>query len=239
MLLADIIWQKELDVAFEQAKKEHKVVMLMVEGEHCRWCKKMKQHTLNDENVTQRLKPYIAVKVMREEVKAVKDFPVIHGVPTIFFLTADKKIIERVVGYFGAGDFLSYIDDVEKKVPLYKKAEPLTLKWYDTIDEAFLQAKKEKKRVMVLVEDAHCRWCKKMKVGALSNEAVIQKLNHYILLKIDRANQENMEALSGLRGPIPSFHLFDVQKKVLDALAGYYDTADFLAYLTELSGEYP
>ena len=118
---ADIVWQKDIATAFALAKKENRVVMLFVEGEHCRWCKKMKDRTLADENVSKRLEPYIAVKVMREDAKAVKDLPMIHGVPTIFFMTDTKKVLESVVGYFGVGDFLSYIDDVEKKVPLKKE----------------------------------------------------------------------------------------------------------------------
>ena len=120
-LFADILWQKDLTTAFEMAKKEHKVVMLLVEGEFCRWCKKMKHRTLADENVSKRLESYIVVKVMRENKEAIKDLPVIQGVPTIFFMTPDKNIIEDVVGYFGVEDFLSYIDDVEKKVPLKKE----------------------------------------------------------------------------------------------------------------------
>lgn len=87
----------------------------MVEGKHCRWCKKMKYRTLGDENVQKRLASYIVVKVMREDEKAVEDLPIIEGVPTIFFMTPEKKVIESVVGYFVVEDFLSYIDDVEKK----------------------------------------------------------------------------------------------------------------------------
>jgi len=235
---ADIVWQKDITTAFELAKKENKVVMLLVEGEFCRWCKKMKHRTLADENVSKRLEPYIAVKVMRENKEAIKDLPVIQGVPTIFFMTHDKNIIEDVIGYFGVEDFLSYIDDVEKKVPLKKKSEPLTLRWFDDIDEAFSFAKKEHKKVMVLVEDEACRWCKKMKEDTLSNKDVKQKLNQYVLLKIDRIDQEDMDALEGLHGPIPSFHLFDAKKKILDALAGYYDADHFKNYLSELAEEY-
>ncbi|WP_295421467.1 DUF255 domain-containing protein [Sulfurovum sp.] len=234
---ADIVWQKDIVTAFELAKKESKVVMLMVEGEHCRWCKKMEEHTLSDENVTQRLEPYIAVKVMRENEKAVKDLPMINGVPTIFFMTTDKKVIESVVGYFDIGDFLSYIDDVEKKVPLKKKNEPITLKWHDEIDDAFKEAQKTDKKVMILVEDEHCRWCKRMKQESLCDAQIKEKLNAYVLLKIDRADDENMEALPGLRGPIPSFHLFDAQKRELDTLAGYYNKEHFFEYLNELEKE--
>jgi len=113
---ADIVWQKDLTTAFELAKKEKRVVMLMVEGEYCRWCKKMKHRTLADDNVSKKLKEYVAVKIMQEDENAINDLPMIHGVPTIFFMTSEKKIIETVVGYFNVEDFLSYINDVEKKV---------------------------------------------------------------------------------------------------------------------------
>jgi len=42
--------------------------------------------------------------------------PPIQGVPTIFFMKEDKAVLEEIVGYFNIEDFLSYIDDVEKKI---------------------------------------------------------------------------------------------------------------------------
>jgi thioredoxin-related protein len=111
----EIVWLKDINIAFEMAKKEQRTVMVLVEGENCRWCKKMKHRTLGDENVQKKLKSYIIVKVMRENEDAVKDLPIIHGVPSIFFMTPEKEVIESVVGYFNVEDFLSYISDVEKK----------------------------------------------------------------------------------------------------------------------------
>ena len=124
-LFADITWQKDIPTAFELAKKEHKVVMIFVEGETCRWCKKMKHRTLSDENVDKRLQPYIAVKVFRENKEAMKDLPEIQGVPTIFFMTAEKKILESVIGYYTVEDFISYINDVEKDLAKMKKQPAL------------------------------------------------------------------------------------------------------------------
>ncbi len=109
------VWVKDINTAFEQAQKEQKTVMVFVEGENCRWCVKMKERTLGDENVQKKLQSYIAVKVMKENEDAVKDLPIIHGVPSIFFMTPEKEVIESVVGYFNVEDFLSYISDVEKK----------------------------------------------------------------------------------------------------------------------------
>ena len=109
-------WVKDIDTALEIAKKEHKVVMVMVEGEHCRWCKKMKGRTLSDDTVEKRLEKFTLVKVMRENGNAMAKLPPVHGVPTIFFMKEDREVIEEVVGYFNIEDFISYIGDVEKKI---------------------------------------------------------------------------------------------------------------------------
>jgi len=109
-------WAKDLETALETAQKDHKNIMVMVEGEHCRWCKKMKHRTLSDESVEKRLEKFVVVKVMREDGKAMAKLPPIDGVPTIFFLKENKAVIEDVVGYFNVEDFISYINDVEKKL---------------------------------------------------------------------------------------------------------------------------
>lgn len=111
----------------------------------------------------------------------------------------------------------------------------VTLTWHNDIKTAFGLAQKEQKSVMVMVEDVQCRWCVKMKEGALSNTEVQKNLQKYILLKIDRSDNESMESLPGLRGPIPSFHFFTAQKKFIDKIAGYYETEDFLGYIKEIA----
>lgn len=113
--LFSLEWIKDLDTAFALAKKEHKNVMVLVEGEDCRWCKKMKHRTLSDETVEKRLEKFILVKIMREDPKAMSVMPQVKGVPTIFFMKEDKAVIEDLIGYFNVEDFISYIDDVEKK----------------------------------------------------------------------------------------------------------------------------
>ena len=109
-------WVKDIDTALELAKKEHKAIMVMVESEHCRWCKKMKGRTLSDDAVEKRLEKFVLVKVMRENGNAMAKLPPVKGVPTIFFMKADKSIVEEIIGYFNVEDFTSYINDVEKKV---------------------------------------------------------------------------------------------------------------------------
>jgi len=114
--MSDISWQRDIPTAVKIAKKENKIVMVYVVGKSCRWCVKMKNRTLSNKNVDRRLKSYIAVKVYRGDEKAIEELPAIYGVPTIFFMTPNKEILESVVGYFNVEDFMSYIDDVEKKI---------------------------------------------------------------------------------------------------------------------------
>ena len=109
-------WVKDIDTSLEVAKKEHKNIMVMVESESCRWCKKMKGRTLSDDAVEKRLEKFVLVKVMREDGNAMAKLPPVRGVPTIFFMKEDKAIIEEIIGYFNVEDFISYINDVEKKV---------------------------------------------------------------------------------------------------------------------------
>ncbi|MGB5506527.1 MAG: thioredoxin family protein [Sulfurovum sp.] len=112
--LFSVEWVKDVNTAFTLAKKEHKNVMILVEGENCRWCKKLKYRTLQDEAVEKRLEKFVVVKVMREDPSAMSGLPEVKGVPTVFFMKPNKAVTEEILGYVNVEDFISYINDVEK-----------------------------------------------------------------------------------------------------------------------------
>jgi len=112
--LFSLEWVNELDTAFTLAKKEHKTVMVFVEGKNCSWCRKMKSRTLAEDSVVERLEKFVVVKVMREDPASMAVLPQIKGVPTIFFMNSDKKVLESVIGYLRVRDFISTLDAVEK-----------------------------------------------------------------------------------------------------------------------------
>ncbi len=114
-MLFSVEWVKDVDTAFTLAKKEHKNIMVLVEGENCRWCKKMKHRTLSDETVEKRLEKFVVVKVMREDSSAMSVLPQVKGIPTIFFMKDNKAVQEEILGYLDVEDFISYINTVEKK----------------------------------------------------------------------------------------------------------------------------
>ncbi len=110
-------WQDSLQKAFDTAKESDKRIMVMVEGEHCKWCKKMLHRTLGDDGVQKKLvEKYISVRVKREDLETMKSLPEVSGVPTIFFMDNNKNVIEEVIGYFDVIDFTSYLRDVDRKV---------------------------------------------------------------------------------------------------------------------------
>ena len=113
--LFSVEWSKDLDTAFILAKKEHKNIMVLVEGENCRWCKKLKHRTLSDEVVEKKLERFVTVKVMREDPSAMSVLPEVKGVPTIFFMNEDKVISDEILGYVDVEDLIYYINDIEKK----------------------------------------------------------------------------------------------------------------------------
>ncbi len=115
LLAGELHWEKDLQTAFNKASATNHPLMVMVESKTCRWCIKMKQRTLKDDTIAERLKGYVLVKIDRDEVKS-KFVPYAKYVPTIYFMTPKKKILETVTGYFGVLDFNSWLDDTEKKL---------------------------------------------------------------------------------------------------------------------------
>ncbi len=112
-------WEKDLQRAFDKATANKLPLMVMVESSSCRWCVKMKRRTLENKAIAKRLQNFVLVKINRDLVSS-EFVPYAKYVPTIYFMTAEKKILESVTGYFNVSDFHSWIDDAENKL---KKAK--------------------------------------------------------------------------------------------------------------------
>jgi thioredoxin-related protein len=214
--------------------------MVYVKGRYCKWCTKLEREILNDAKVIRAAKDYIPVRIVQEEnFAALKALPRIMGVPTVFFLSPDRRVLTTAFGYYGKEDFLSFFPEAEREMKkrMKTKDENISLVWHDDIDEAFETAKKEGKYVVVMVEDIECRWCKMVKRESLSKPEVKRTLSHFVLLRILRSDID-IDRLPELRGPIPSFHLFDANRTKLDALYGYFDAEYLESYFKTLKREF-
>lgn len=121
---------------------------------------------------------------------------------------------------------------------LQKKEETLDafekLIWETDMDLAFERAKKEHRNVMIMVEDTRCKWCKNMKIGALSDPSVQEKMQSYILLKVQRSDKETAKRIKEFTGAIPSFYFMEPNQELYESIVGYFATDDFLDFLTEI-----
>lgn len=124
---------------------------------------------------------------------------------------------------------------------LQKKEETLgafeKLKWETDMDLAFERAKNEQKNVMIMVEDRRCKWCKNMKIGALSDPSVQEKMQSYILLKVQRSDQKTAQRIKEFTGAIPSFYFMEPSQELYESIVGFFATEDFLGFLAEIEDD--
>jgi thioredoxin-related protein len=114
---AEVLWAHSFKEALLKAQTEDKNLMVLITTESCRWCRKLESETLKDGDVISRLNAdYVSVHLTRD----VDEYPRYlnaPGVPATYFLNrAGQPIIKRVMGYWNAEDYLSYLDDVDYKL---------------------------------------------------------------------------------------------------------------------------
>jgi thioredoxin-related protein len=111
----DIPWEKDLDSAFEKAKKEKKLLIVMAVSDNCQWCEKMKKNTLSNPKVAKQLENYVLVMADRETPSEKNQLYPFKHVPIIFFMTHEKETLDELQGYFDPEDFLEYLIDFENE----------------------------------------------------------------------------------------------------------------------------
>ena len=108
-----------------------------------------------------------------------------------------------------------------------------SVEWSKDLDTAFALAKKEHKKIMVLVESKTCRWCKKLKHRTLSDEAVEKRLKKLVTVKVMREDAFAMSELPAVKG-VPTIFFMNEDKIILDEILGYVDVEDFIFYINEI-----
>jgi thioredoxin-related protein len=95
--------------ALARADAEKKVVMVDFVTDWCRWCDTLDRNTYSDRAVGNYINgAAVAIKIDAEKGEGIaiaKSYNV-HGYPSILFVTADGKEIDRIVGYFPPEEFL-------------------------------------------------------------------------------------------------------------------------------------
>lgn len=108
---ADVVWQETFAAASAKAKKESKPLLVLITSEQCRWCRKLEQTTLQDQDVISKLNSkFITVHVTRDKSIYPKNLTA-KMVPMNYFLDANGKVIYSMPGYWAVEDYQSILDD--------------------------------------------------------------------------------------------------------------------------------
>ncbi len=120
--LYGVEWAKDMQSAQARALKEHKPLMVFIEADYCRWCKKMKYRTLGDDKIEQRIdKEAVAVKIDEEDVSKYRFLPPVDGIPTTLFFSPNGTLMQEIFGYVDSDVFKNYFDSVTKALKSGKK----------------------------------------------------------------------------------------------------------------------
>jgi len=119
----DIEWEDSFAAAKAKAVKEDKIIYALITSETCKWCRKLESTTLEEPQVTSNINnKYAAVALTRG-----KDVypPCLKApmVPMSYFLTPEGRVLYSVPGYWGKEDYLSMMEDVERKYKKQKSAQ--------------------------------------------------------------------------------------------------------------------
>lgn len=109
--------------------------------------------------------------------------------------------------------------------------------WHTELESALSLAKKEHKNVLVMVGEASCRWCVKMKKETLSKSCVLKKLQNYVLVSVKRSDKNAIKNLEGFDGIIPSFFFIKANEEPIDSIIGYFKPDDFIRYMEDAEEE--
>ncbi|QFR48960.1 DUF255 domain-containing protein [Sulfurimonas lithotrophica] len=99
------------------------------------------------------------------------------------------------------------------------------------------QAKKENKRVYMLITSSSCRWCRKFESTTLTDWTVAEKLEgKYLLLHIDRDNDYFPKHLKHKR--VPRHYFLTPDEQVIYTFLGYWNVEDFTSYVDDVDWQY-
>lgn len=113
-LLAELDWATDYAEAAEQAKKEQKMVMVMLSQENCDTCWYMENVVFdNDDLVYELQSSFVPVKIDIHEEIVPQGLSYI-GTPTFHFLSGSGEKIDRLVGGANVKDFTEALREIKQ-----------------------------------------------------------------------------------------------------------------------------
>ena len=101
--------ENRYDVAIQKAKREKKIVVMVVVKNHCQWCEKLINKTLGNTQVRRYLQNFVTV-IVDKNAKYPSDFKE-NFFPSLFFIDwQTQKSVYENIGYVNTKDFLDNLN---------------------------------------------------------------------------------------------------------------------------------
>ena len=105
------------------------------------------------------------------------------------------------------------------------------IKHVNSLDKAFVQAKKQNKQVILFVYSTHCPWCKRMERTTFKDQEVIDHVNKNFIFTALNRDTDNIPQRFIPYG-VPTTYVIDPQTEdKLFTMKGYKNTDSFLGRL--------
>lgn len=118
---AELEWADSYSEAVEQAKEKEKSVLVLITSETCRWCRKLEETTLEEDEVIATIDAnFIAVNVVRDKDEYPKYLKA-KMMPMTYFMRTNGRVAHGVPGYWVEEDYLSIIGDAVRKLNKKKR----------------------------------------------------------------------------------------------------------------------
>ena len=96
-----IQWQTYSNQIFDQAKKNHQLILLYGMSERCHWCKKMEATTWSSSQIISAVQEsFIPTRIDADTNIDIADLYKINSLPATVILNSDKKVVKIFTGYF-------------------------------------------------------------------------------------------------------------------------------------------
>lgn len=117
---AELHWSNDYTKALADAKKEHKLVYVLIVSDTCRWCEKFENTTLQNTKIKERVnKEFVTVLLSRDRHKIPEYFET-SPVPRHYFVDANGTIVYSSLGYRDEEIFDSFMDNAQENYIILK-----------------------------------------------------------------------------------------------------------------------
>lgn len=128
------------------------------------------------------------------------------------------------------------------KLSLWLMMVPLWLmgsdvQWNSSFAEAQAKAKKESKPMLVLITSEQCRWCRKLEMTTLEDDAVAEQINsRFAAVHVTRDKSVYPKELTAKM--VPMSYFLSPEGKVLYSIPGYWPAEDYQSILSDALKKY-